>query len=130
MKKGLEKKVDYMYSVIATRFEKDYNIDVNVASTVDNRVFINLISALKTWLSDYNMIEGRWDETVKHMVKSYLINSVEEFEISLDLNINAKVLTTDALTVKNYINELALAIAYQKFSIDCKKLLINSAPNS
>ncbi|MFN0293125.1 hypothetical protein [Pedobacter helvus] len=130
MKKELEKKVDYIYSVIATRFEKDYNINLNVEPTIDNRAFINLISALKTWLSDNSIIKERWDETTKDLVKSYFINTAEEFAISLDSHIDVKILATDALKVKNYINEIATAVAYQKFSIDCKRLLISSSPNN
>lgn len=113
-----------------TRLQEDFGTDPKVQYTREMRQAFSLHANLKSWLADYNNIKARWDSSLSKLVESYFTEETATFDLQLVNRITEVAPDFLINPMVEYINSLALAIAYEQVRFKLIGDLIDATPNS
>lgn len=130
MTEQLKNKIEYFENILLTRFEKESGINLQAQPNKDLRNAFSAHNYLKSWLADHEKIKSRQDPAWEKVVKCYLLEEPKVFELELANSISSFAPGSEINAMKDHINGLALAIAYEQIRFKLIGNLIATMPNS
>lgn len=130
MKEQLEKKINYYEGILLTRFQEQSEIDLLAQGEKNSRAFLILNDYLKTWIGDYQKLKTRWSEPLEDIIVSYFTDKQPVFDLLLTHRIADKISAGTPKNINDFINEIAIAIAYEHVKIKAISKLIELSSNS
>ena len=130
MKEQLKIKIEVFEGILLTRFEQDTGISLLTKAVRDMRATFSLHGHFKRWLADYEKIKAARNPLFEKLVNSYFIDETGMFELTLASSISSMASASEINPMVDYINGLAIAIAYEQIQHKIIANLIDSTPNS
>jgi hypothetical protein len=130
MKEQLEKKINYYEGILLSRFQEQSEIDLLAQGERNSRAFLILCDYLKTWIGDYQKLKTRWSEPLEEIIVSYFTDKPSVFELLVTQKIADKINAGAPKNINDFINEIAMAIAYAHVKIKATSKMVELSSNS
>lgn len=130
MKEAFDKKVEFYEDRINNNYEQNIGIDFSTPIFRSPSVMTSMEHWVKIFLLDYETRKRKRSTAINDLVKAYFTTEPTVFELTLAEDISKASQEKTTIELRDYTNEIANAIAYEKCKLKAVRAWIESTPNS